>query len=366
MFKNTHIWLPAYIRQKMSHNGSWKAVPRPIHIMFCFVDHFEPDWSNADEKTRLNRVMNWVERYPELALRHRDGDGHPPRHTFFYPAEVFDKKLIHQLSFLCQKGIGEMEIHLHHDNDTEEGFRQKLHKAKEDFTQQGLLGKNKNSGETRFGFIHGNWALNNSRPDGRWCGVNNESKILKEEGCYADFTFPSAPSDTQPKKINSIYYTSSNDCTPKSHDHGVDVRSEGFQNGDLMLIQGPLALNWKNRRQAIWPKIENGDISATNPPTNERVDLWVDQRIHVQGRPEWIFVKVHSHGAPETNAKILLGKPLEEMLEYLESKYNDGRNYVLHYVSTREMYNIIKAAEAGENGNPGRYRNYLIETRTRV
>ena len=38
----------------------------------------------------------------------------------------------------------------------------------------------------RFGFIHGNWCLDNSRADGRWCGLNNELILLRELGCYAD------------------------------------------------------------------------------------------------------------------------------------------------------------------------------------
>jgi hypothetical protein len=40
------------------------------------------------------------------------------------------------------------------------------------------------------------------------------------------------------------------------------------------------------------------------------------------------------------------------MHEHLESVYNDGKNYVLHYVTAREMYNIVKAAEAGKSGDP--------------
>ena len=56
----------------------------------------------------------------------------------------------------------------------------------------------------------------------------------------------------------------------------------------------------------------------------------------------------------------LLGQPTNDMYNYLEEKYNDGRNYVLHYVSAREMYNIAVAAEAGEQGNPDQFRDYLI------
>ena len=36
-------------------------------------------------------------------------------------------------------------------------------------------------------------------------------------------------------------------------------------------------------------------------------------------------------------------------------------NFKIHYVTARELYNIIKAVEAGETGeDPELYRNYLI------
>ncbi len=48
------------------------------------------------------------------------------------------------------------------------------------------------------------------------------------------------------------------------------------------------------------------------------------------------------------------------MHDHLERVYNDGSNYVLHYVTAREMYNIIKAAEAGRSGNPREYRDFAF------
>lgn len=56
----------------------------------------------------------------------------------------------------------------------------------------------------------------------------------------------------------------------------------------------------------------------------------------------------------------LLGEPVNQMFAYLEERYNDGERYRLHYVSTREMYNIAKAAEAGESGDPGQYRDFIL------
>jgi hypothetical protein len=159
---------------------------------------------------------------------------------------------------------------------------------------------------------------------------------------------------------NAIYYATDDPQRCKSHDTGVPMRVGGEPVGDLLIIQGPLGLNWKDRRFGILPRIENADIRKGCPPSRSRVDQWVRTGIHVEGRPEWVFVKVHTHGTQERDMDTLLGKPVDEMHDYLESAYNDGRNYVLHYVTAREMYNIAKAAEAGMTGNPSRYRDFEL------
>ena len=56
----------------------------------------------------------------------------------------------------------------------------------------------------------------------------------------------------------------------------------------------------------------------------------------------------------------LLGPRMDAMHDYLERVYNDGTRHVLHYVTSRELYNIVKAAEAGLDGDPARYRDYVL------
>ncbi len=354
--KNMHIWLGSYLRQRRA-----PTLATPIHVMFCFVDHFEPRWGKADQDTENRRVDEWCRRYPALAQGHRDADGCHPKHTFFYPEEEYRPEHIDKLVGLCRQGYGEIEVHLHHDNDTDAGLREKLKRFCTQLADShDALPRDAASGEPLFSFIHGNWCLDNSRRDGRWCGVNNELIVLKEMGCYADFTLPSAPSDTQTRAINRIYYATDDPLAPKSHDDGSDVRVGGKHEGHLMIVQGPLALNWRSRKWGILPRIENADIRAGAPPTRERVDLWVRQHVHVQGKPEWIFIKIHTHGTQERDMPVLLGDPVGKMFSYLEQAYNDGKRHVLHYVSAREMYNIIKAAEAGMEGNPGNYRNFIV------
>jgi hypothetical protein len=303
-----------------------------------------------------------------------DSDGRPPRHTFFYALEMYDPEYLDALTDLCRAGYGEVEVHYHHDNDTAENLRATLLHVKALWAERhGLLSRDRVSGELAYGFIHGNWALDNSRPDGRCCGVNNELDILRETGCYADFTMPSVPDPTQTQKINSVYYAVDDPLRPKSHDCGIDVGTAPMPDKGLMMIQGPLVLNWRRRKWGVFPRIENGCIQAGQPPHIDRLRLWLKARVQVPRRPDWFFVKLHTHGTQESIQQLLLGEPMVRFHRALAELARQDSNFRYHYVTAREMYNLAKAAEAGWNGtvasaldfellwngqeHPGRYRS---------
>ena len=165
-----------------------------------------------------------MDEYPRLFERFRDSDGHSPRHSYFYPEEEYDPEYLEMLAEVCRAGYGEVEIHLHHDSDTADNLRRNLSNFKRTLAERhGLLSRDKETGAIVYGFIHGNWALDNARSDGRCCGVNNELDVLRETGCYADFTLPSAPSETQTRTINSIYWAVDDPHRPKSHDTGLEL-----------------------------------------------------------------------------------------------------------------------------------------------
>jgi hypothetical protein len=348
ILKNIYLWLPGYLQRRVPPTVT------PTHVFFCFVDHYEPLWNKASRHQGLERVEHWFENYPRMANRFRDADGRPPQHTFFYPAEEYVPEYLDLLARLCSQGYGEVEIHLHHDNDTAENLRKTIEDFKVKLQGHGFLSNG------RYGFIHGNWSLDNSRPDGRWCGVNNELQVLRETGCYADFTLPSAPSECQTRKINSIYYATDDPMRPKSHDTGVDVRVGDKPTGDLLIVQGPLALNWDNRKFGILPRIENSEIARHAPVNASRLRNWVGQRISVVGKSDWVFVKVYTHGCQELNFDTALGPSAATMHQHLQETCNDGTNAVLHYVTAREVFNLIKAAEAGQTGDPNQYRDFVL------
>jgi hypothetical protein len=351
-------WLVPYLL-----HGPRRWARRPggtVHLILCIADHYEPANGGAPIDVAAARVRRWVDDYPRLVGTFRDNDGQPPRHTFFYPLEQYDPEHLDALAGLCRAGYGEVEVHLHHDGDTAEALRARLLAYKELLDRRhGLLSRHRHTGELAYGFIHGNWALDNSRPDGHWCGVNNELDVLRETGCYADFTLPSAPDPTQTRKINSIYYAQ-DDPQPKSHDRGIDVGAGPAPDGALMMIQGPLVLDWAHRKWGLLPRVENGCLQANQPARIGRLDQWLRARVQVPTRPDWFFVKLYTHGAPEANQRVLLGEPMVRFHRALARRAGQDPNFHYHYVTAREMYNLVRAAEAGWEGSIDEARDYLL------
>ena len=352
-------WLVPYVIQAFKRGSPRPSAP--VHVLLCIADHFEPGHGGASAAQARERVERWVRDYPALFGDFRDSDGRPPRHTFFYPLEQYNPEHLDALAELCRGGFGEVEVHLHHEGDTPEQLRARLIAYKELLAHRhGLLPREKQTGEIVYGFIHGNWALDNSLPNGRCCGVNNELDILRETGCYADFTFPSAPDPTQTRTINSIYFAVDDPIRPKSHDRGIPVGTGTVPSNALMLIQGPLVLDWKRRKWGLIPRIENGCIQGNQPVTIDRLDAWLKAGVQVSIRPDWYFVKLYSHGAPEWNQKVVLGEPMVRFHQDLALHAQNDPNFHFHYVTAREMYNLVRAAEAGWQGPVDLARDYCL------
>ena len=359
MLKNTHIWFPEYLRGKLRK----KPRRKPVTVLFAMADHFEPEQRPSDPLSlQVERVREWIERFEGICGRCRDSDGNPPVHTYFYPQEQYSDTLLEMLSSHCHRGFGEVEIHIHHDRETEEGFLSKISEFKQQLASHRLLSRDAmDQNKIKYGFVHGNWALDNARPDGRWCGLNNEITLLRETGCYADFTLPSAPAEGQTRKINSIYFSDDDPLRPKSHDRGRDLVFGAEDSGDLLLIQGPLTLNWHNRSRHIFPRIENGEINSRNPITAQRIRLWLEARISVRDREDVIFVKTHCHGMKPRNSEFLLGNGMENGFSLLEEYFSGLENCTLKYVTAREMANIALAYNDGVDPQISELRDHRLK-----
>jgi hypothetical protein len=355
--RHMNRWLGSYLL-----GAGKRGMPKPgqkVHVFLCIADHYEPKFKRPEASVARARVQRWLEEYPRQFGRFRDSDGRKPRHTFFYPAEEYESDYLETLVELCAAGHGEVEIHLHHDNDTPEGLRQKLTTFRDSLAlQHGLLARHRQTGEVGYAFIHGNWALCNSGVEGRHCGVDNEIDILRETGCFADLTYPSAPSPTQPPKVNSLYYAVNKPGQPASHQTGVDVGGGPVPNAGLLLIQGPLILDWAHRKWFVFPRLENGCLQGTQPPTIDRLPLWLSSRVQVPTRPDWFFVKLYCHGTIENDHEALLGETMVHFHQELAQYARAHAGFHFHYVTAREMYNLVKAAEAGWKGSVGEALDY--------
>lgn len=351
------LWFPGFVKHTLSNVLS-RSYSGTRHILFALCDHYEPLYGGADEAHGNQRVKAWADHYPEMCTPFLDADGCHPKHSFFFPGEEYRPYYLDALAELARKGLGEVELHLHHDNDTEAGVREKILEYLDIYAKHGHLTRDAD-GRIRYAFIHGNWVLANGGPTGKNCGVDNEMQILFDTGCYVDMTFPAAPDPAQPRIVNKIYWPLGDMTQRRAYDNDFAEARVGHTMDDrILMLQGPLAMTFKKAKVPI--RLETGHVTGADPGSPARVSTWVKQNIHVHGRPDWIFVKVYAHACPEESANSYLFEGGRMLHHELTTRYNDGERYVLHYVSAREMYNIAMAAMHGKAGNPNDYRDYLL------
>ncbi|MES2390787.1 MAG: hypothetical protein V4555_04040 [Acidobacteriota bacterium] len=308
-------------------------------VWVSLMDHFEPMGGSVSLDRGAARVAAWQRKWPEIAeAAPRDASGRKPCFTAFYPQEEYEPSLLNALAEMAQMKTFDVEVHLHHDHDTAESFREKVRifcrKLRDD---HGLLHVHK--GREVFGFIHGNWALDNSRPDGKWCGVKGELQVLRDLGCYADFTMPSAPSATQSRIVNKIYWTTGDPEKPRGFDQGVEATVGGGGRGDLLMIPGPLGLRYRGR---LLPRTETGELAAYDLPTPYRAKRWMDVAPRLG---DDIFIKLYGHSAREDNATALLGKDgreggLAPMFRWIHEAA-ERRGLELHWASAYELFSAV-------------------------
>jgi hypothetical protein len=106
--------------------------------------------------------------------------------------------------------------------------------------------------------------------------------------------------------------------------------------------------------------LETGAITRSNPPSLHRLSLWKQACVRVEGRPDWIFIKLHCHSMDPNQKDAVIGACFRKFLEGLVGGAAE-RKETLHFVTAREMTNILLAACEGREGNPGQYRDYRFK-----
>ena len=331
--RHAELWLPGYLRSRMSR----PPAPPKSRVWVAIADHWEPYRDKVPDGIAAARVDAWAKHWPAIASRHADSTGRLPQYTFYYPQEEYRSQFLDALAEMKSRGIADVDIHIHHDGEGEQNFVDRVSGFIETLvSRHGLL--RKHTGRWVFGFIHGNWALDNSRPDGKHCGLNNELTLLRDLGCYADFTMPSGSSPTQSRIVNTIYWATDDPLQPRSFDTGIPVRPGAPGSGDLLLIPGPLGIRWAER---FIPRLETGELASQDLPTPYRVRRWLELAPRIGNN---IFIKLYTHGALERNTQALL---YEGGLDRLFALLLEGcrrEGHELHYVSTWEMRQAIDAA----------------------
>jgi hypothetical protein len=267
-----------------------------------------------------------------------------------------------RLSEHCHAGWGEVEVHLHHGTktpDTAENTRRQLLEFRDILARQhGCLSYVNGTGTPQYAFVHGNFALANSN-QGRDCGVDSEMQVLADTGCYADLTMPAAAfHGAQIGKINSLYECGLPLDQRAPHRSGRDLERGRTPEIFPLMLQGPLMVDFASPGRKV--AIENGALTKPNPASLRRLRLWKQAGISVQGRPDWLFIKLHCHSMDPTQESAVLGEPVRKFLRELVEGAQERRE-TLHFTSAREMTNMILAACDGREGNPGQYRDYRLQ-----
>lgn len=327
--RHAEIWLVPQLKERA------RRLLRPAKVKRAWVaitDHYEPLGMGASVETALGRVARWRDRWPRIAEdAPRDAAGQRAQYSFFYPQEEYRHDLLEGIAEMVRLGVGDVEVHLHHDKDQRESFVRKVTEFCRRLTDDhGLL--RQHDGRTVFGFIHGNWALDNSHPEGKRCGLVGEIALLRDLGCYADFTMPSIPSPTQGRIVNQVYWCTSNaDGRPRSFDRGIEATVGGGRRGDLLMITGPVGVRIGGR---LLPRVETGEIAGYDLPTASRVRHWFDVAPMIGSD---LFIKVYTHGAQERNLDPLLGGSLASMFRWIAEEA-DRRGIELHWATAWQMY----------------------------
>jgi len=332
--RHAELWLAPYVR------GRLRKVVRPIKPKRAWVvvaDHYEPLGRSVSLDRALAKVAAWRDKWPRIAEEApRDAAGQRPQYSFFYPQEEYRSDLVEGIAAMARLGVADVEVHLHHEDERPAAFVDKV----SEFCQRlagdhGLL--RQHDGRTAFGFVHGNWALDNSHPDGKHCGLNGEIALLRDLGCYADFTMPSLPSPTQGRVVNQIYWCTSNaDGSPRSFDRGIEATVGGGRQGDLLMITGPLGVRFGER---LMPRLETGEIAAYDLPAPQRVRRWFDLAPMIGSD---LFLKLYAHGADDRNIDALLDRGLAELYRLLAEEA-ERMGMEIHWATAWQMYRAVEA-----------------------
>lgn len=362
--------LPWLMRYPLSRTASFleQTAFEKKHIIITVANHFEPGWSESgvlDHKTQIGRLKAYHKMARETGNAVRDADGTKFRHTNFYPAEQYHPDILDIMAEMQAEGLGDVEVHLHHgveQPDTAENLRQTLVEFRDTLAEtHNCLSRFDGTGDPMYAFVHGNLALANSC-GGRFCGVDNEMEILRDTGCYADMTLPSAPDQSQVAVINQIYESASPMNEPVPHRRGNRVSVNQKQVKLPLIFTGPLVFNWTRRINNIpVPRIDDGALTSNQVLDTARFNRWRTANVTVKGRSDWVFVKLYCHGFFDNDQSACIGEDAKRFFGGIVEESEKTGATKVHFATAREAFNIALAAIDGKTGDPNDHRDYRLK-----
>jgi hypothetical protein len=344
-------------------------------VYYFHADHFEPaslsgkmvvkeddirDFIEQTNRHNSSRKQTLFVRVP-IVVAHKNS----PRRDIFNIQKVENdiiyfgeakaaKKAAKVIKEISDNTNHEFQIHIHHEHFTKsaESYFKKEASPERDSDRLSLfikmsldfMKKNTSQDFNEWFFVHGKWALNAS--DRRICNIEDELKILLENGCRGDFTFPAGRRNCDP--ATKFPFT----CKPISINRAYD-----YLHSDVKAVVPNI--EWiRKSRFFIWN-------SECMHPTSS-LDLFSDRVFKQLSTPEKfmnnlvnkspiisskLFIKTYSHSLDERHLNDFKYFPTThpnvlKAFDILEAACKNS-NTNLHYVTAKEVFRIFKNIEKG-------------------
>lgn len=177
-----------------------------------------------------------------------------------------------------------------------------------------------------------------------------------------DMTLPSAPDQSQVPMLNKIYEYGLPVSERIPHRRGKNVRVGGKYPQLPLIFTGPLVFNWTEwAERMLLPRLDDGALAGNQQMNMDRFNRWASANITVEGRPEWIFIKLYCHSFFDRDQQACIGDKALRFFSEIIERGQKSSSYKVYFAGAREACNMVLAAVDGQRGEPGDFRDYRLK-----